>query len=157
MDDWKGIAAALRGLSGWRRRRWAGRMPGAAPALTLGIAVALGTALISLAPQPLAAMGVRTADAPDNPGQEAPYVPDEVLVTFREGLSGEARAALLESLGLRVKRPLGAEGAFLLAITDGSTVPEAIARLKARPEVASAEPNRVTSLHPQPGSPKVMR
>lgn len=156
MVDCKGIDAALRGLTRWRRSRWLGRMPGRVPALVLGLAAVL-PALMTVAPQPPAAMGVRTADAPGNAAQEAPYVPDEVLVTFREGLSGEARTALLAGLGLRVKRPAGAGGTYLLTITDGSTVPEAVARLQARPEVASAEPNRLTTLHPLPGSPKVMK
>jgi hypothetical protein len=76
--------------------------------------------------------------------QTASYVPDEVIVRFRAGVDEAGAVAVAEALGLRVKKPLGQPGTYLLCITDGTPVPQAIERLRARPEVEVAEPNYLT-------------
>lgn len=67
---------------------------------------------------------------------------------FQPGVAPPARDALLQRLGLRLKRSLGGQNAYLVTIVDGSSVAEAIAKLKAQPEVQHAEPNRIVRLHP---------
>jgi len=105
--------------------------------------------LVTLGATGAAAMGVRSE--PGGAGgapAETDIVPGEVLVQFRDDVRPDARDALLSRLGLRVKASLGGQNAYVVSILDGSSVAAAIARLRAEPEVVSAEPNRIIRLQP---------
>jgi Fervidolysin N-terminal prodomain len=82
------------------------------------------------------------------------YVQGEVVVQFRAGVTAGRIAALLAELGLAPGRPAGVPGFIVARIVDGSSVPEAIRRLQARPEVESAEPNYLTRLAPPERGPR---
>lgn len=129
--------------------------PHTAPAIAvLAVLLTLGSGTL---PRWAGAMGVRSGSGPaGQPPAQADHVPGEVIVQFQDGVSPAARDALLERLGMRVKRSLGGQNAYVVTIVDGSSVAEAIARLKAQPEVRRAEPNRIARLHPvrpPPGAP----
>jgi Fervidolysin N-terminal prodomain len=115
----------------------------AAGALTAPAAAAMGVRSAAQAPAqaPAQTPAAGPAQAPGEAAARADYVPGEVLAGFRPDVSEAALRALLAELGLALARPLGTRNAWLLRITDGSTVPQAIARLQARPEVVYAEPN----------------
>jgi subtilisin family serine protease len=66
------------------------------------------------------------------------YVDGEVLVKYRDRAGG---AILAKSRGLEVKRSIPAMGVDLLKLPKMTTVPQAIAVLKADPSIAYAEPN----------------
>lgn len=133
----------------WRIRVAAGR----ACARRVALYVALATALLGLGGWLFApaarAMGDRGDSGPGGPGPaQNDFMPGEVIVQFQDGVTPAARDALLRRLGMRVKRSLGGQNAYLVTILDGSSVPEALARLRAQPEVRHAEPNRIVRLHP---------
>ena len=75
----------------------------------------------------------------DKPAQE--MVPNQILVRFREGtdhseierIQGEARVLILKAVS--------GNNLFLMKVMDGSSVEDAIRRLKAYPEILYAEPN----------------
>jgi len=92
-----------------------------------------------------------TAPGPMSPGQA---VFGEVLVRFRADVEAERRDALLAELEKRVKQSLGGQNAYVVALPAGMRVADAIARLQALPEVAAAEPNRITPREPRPGRPR---
>jgi hypothetical protein len=101
-------------------------------------------------------MGVRSGSAPgegSSTEERGEYVPGEVIVKFRTGVSQARIETLLGELKLDVRKSLGLEGTYLLRITDGSAVPDTIERLGALEEVEYAEPNRITRLEPRPGAP----
>jgi Fervidolysin N-terminal prodomain len=115
-------------------------------------------ALLALLTLPAGAGCAQAADAPAQAADE--YVPGEVIVKFQPGVPAARAQALLAGLALELRRELGMEGTYLVAITDGTPVPEMIERLGALPEVQYAEPNRITRLSPierphalQPGQP----
>lgn len=70
-------------------------------------------------------------------GQPA-YVDGEVLVKYRDAAGG---AVVAKSRGLEVKRSIPKMGVDLLKLPSMTTVPQAIAMLKADPSVVYAEPN----------------
>lgn len=101
---------------------------------------------------PAAGMGVRSgAQSEAQTPPQGDIVPDEVLVKFRDGVDAARAEALAAGAGLAVVKPLGSERTYLLRITDGTSVPEAIERLGALPEVEYAEPNRVYRTPEPPG------
>jgi len=83
--------------------------------------------------------------------QAAPYVPGEVVVTYAPGAAPQAQAADQRATATRgIGRPARTR---LLRITDATPVPQAIARLRRRPDVISAVPNylaHVAAAPPQP-------
>lgn len=115
-----------------------------------------------LLPGCAAAMGPGTGDGPGNraagpaPAQ-GDYVPGQVIARFRPGVTPERVAALVAPLGLAVERPLRLERTYLLRITDGAPVPEAIERLGTLAALEYAEPNRLYRLPEPPGTVQPVR
>jgi len=73
-----------------------------------------------------------------------PYVVDHVIVQFGEPLELELASMLLDSASFRVEaRIFDPLGMFLLEITDGTTVPDAIRRLSERPDLDYAAPDHL--------------
>lgn len=108
--------------------------PGAAPTLTL-----------ASAPQP-----VRAADA------ALGHVPGEVIVGFAAGSSAGQRRQTLRAVEPRANESIrGVPGARLLSLPGGETVAAAVARLRARPDVAYAEPNRLLRVQALPNDPRL--
>jgi len=82
------------------------------------------------------------------PGQGA-FVPGEVLLKVKPGVSAVALAATVDAV---VARPVGDGSIALLRLRAGD-VPTAAAALKGRAGVAFAEPNWLRQLHSTPGDP----
>jgi len=126
------------------------------------ICLALLAALVLTGPGCAAAMGARSGSAPadaSNPEQGAPgadaparFVPGEVLVRFRADVNEAQRDTVLARLEMRVTRSLGGQNAYVVALPAGMSVPDAMERLRALPEVEAAEPNRITPREPMPGA-----
>lgn len=76
------------------------------------------------------------------------YVPGQVLVQFRPGVTRERIAEILAANGLRLERDHGMPRAFLVSSAGDRPVPEIIARLRRHPEVEYAEPNRLRRISP---------
>lgn len=66
------------------------------------------------------------------------YVDGEIIVKYRNPTQGAVAA---KSLGMEVKRTMARPGVSLLKLPSMTTVPQAIAALKANPDVEYAEPN----------------
>src|SRR5437660_12720401 len=91
----------------------------------------LVTLLIALAlPMP----GASSASA-------AAFAPGELLVKFRSGARAAGMAAIESAVPVRHVASLPLAGIEHLRITDGTPVETALARLRAQPLVAWAEPN----------------
>ncbi len=60
----------------------------------------------------------------ENPEQK--YVPGEVLVKFKAGVSETAKNSLLLRMGSKHLEPLGCTGVVRVKLKEGQTVPEAI-------------------------------
>jgi thermitase len=67
--------------------------------------------------------------------------PGEVLVQFDSGASGSRRADVRAAAGTHVDHALRRPGLQLLTVEAGTSVPEAIRRLEASPDVEFAQPN----------------
>jgi len=81
-----------------------------------------------------------------NPGGEGgAYVPDQVLVKFREGTDRQAIQALEKELGLRTLRVVLRSNIYLMEISGGDSVQRMIERLEEVDAVEYAEPNYVRS------------
>jgi hypothetical protein len=87
---------------------------------------------------------VNRMGASDKPAPE--MIPSQVLVRFREGTDQSAIERIQAAAGVRILRALSANNLFLMKIMDGSSVEDAIRRLKAYPEILYAEPNYSRSL-----------
>jgi fervidolysin-like protein len=74
-------------------------------------------------------------------GQQAGYVPDEVIVKFRPGLPAAQRSDVLRDRGATLKRPLPLAGTVLTRIPSGDGVKNAVDTFERDPRVAWAEPN----------------
>ncbi|HSA23957.1 MAG TPA: S8 family serine peptidase, partial [Myxococcota bacterium] len=87
--------------------------------------------------------------SPRRAGTKAAWVVDEVLVTLRAGQEEGAAQAMAGALGHRVERRLRFESApestlnrtYLLRLTSGVDVEQAIAELTKQPGVEAAQPN----------------
>jgi len=97
------------------------------PTIRAAAAIAAVAALVS---PPAAA----AATAPD-------AVPGEVVVAFRPGADGAARAAARSAGKVQVERGLMAPGVQLVKVQSGQSVTDAIAALEQRADVRYAEPN----------------
>ena len=86
-----------------------------------------------------AAMSAATA----RPG--ATQVAGEVVVRFREGVGGHARAAVLRAAGVGHARAFAPQ-TRLVQIRDGESVAATIRELRAQPEVATAAPNKIARI-----------
>src|SRR5262245_8754888 len=83
-------------------------------------------------------------------------VPGELLVQFESGTSGAERADARDAAGTHVEEALREPGLQRLSVEPGTTVPEAIRRLEANPDVRFAQPNltyRATAVTPVPDAP----
>jgi subtilisin family serine protease len=81
---------------------------------------------------------------------ERSFVPGEVVVQFRAGVSIAARREALAARGARVADTLGAPGLTLVRIRAGDSVQASVARLDRDPRVAFAEPNYLYELSQVP-------
>ena len=73
-------------------------------------------------------------------------VPNQVLVHFREGTDPSEIERIQGEAGVRILKAVSGKNLFLMKIMDGSSVEDAIRRLKAYPEVLYSEPNTTRSL-----------
>lgn len=103
----------------------------------------------------LRAPGGGRADLPgrvESGASVARWVPGEVLVKYRHGVSASDRVATRSSLGAEVERRLPARGLELLSVSGG--VPGAVRALERRPEVLYAQPNFVYRAAATPSDPR---
>jgi len=116
------------------RRFRASRLRAAAslPLALLVVALVAPAALAGLNVMPL-----ETAFPWRAPG----YVPDELLVKFKEGVSGEKATDALRSKGATLKRALTPDGLMQVQLPQGATVDEELDSLGTLPEVEYAAPN----------------
>ena len=75
----------------------------------------------------------------DKPAQE--IVPNQILVRFREGTDRSEIEHIQVEAGVRILKAVSGNTLFLMKIMDGSSVEDAIRRLKGYPEILYAEPN----------------
>lgn len=73
-------------------------------------------------------------------------VADQILVKFREGTDAAMIERIAREAGVQVLKLVSPPNLFLMLIVDGSSVDDAMARLKAYPEVLYSEPNYKRSL-----------
>ncbi len=78
-------------------------------------------------------------------GEGGAYVPDQVLVKFREGTDRQAIQALEKELGLRTLRVVLRSNIYLMEISGGDSVQRMIERLEEVDPVEYVEPNYVRS------------
>ena len=84
------------------------------------------------------------------------YLPDEVVVRFRRSLSNaelQITAVSVEALGWK---PLLVRNAFVVELSEDTTVPEAVAELSARSDVEYAEPNYIYKAAAVPNDPELV-
>ena len=82
-------------------------------------------------------------------GQKQAYVPGQVLVKFKEGVSQEEAQALHDRLGSTILKRFQRIHIDLVTIKRGLTVEEAIKLYQEDPPVAYAEPNYMRRLQPK--------
>jgi hypothetical protein len=80
----------------------------------------------------------------DKPAQD--MAPGQVLVRFRKGTDPGVIQRIQDAAGVRILKAVSGNSLFLMKIMDGSSVENAIKRLKAYPEILYAEPNYGRSL-----------
>ena len=110
----------------------------------------------SLVAAVLAAFAVLTAlagastqgDAPLAPAEAerpaaAEFVPGEVIVRFRDGVSRAEQSRTVRSEGGRIDRSLTLEDTKVVQLAEGADVEAAAAELEDDPDVLSAEPNYI--------------
>jgi len=71
---------------------------------------------------------------------------NQVLVRFKEGTDPSAIQRIQDEAGVRILKAVSGKDIFLMKIMDGSSVEDAIKRLKSYPEILYAEPNYVRGL-----------
>jgi subtilisin family serine protease len=109
-------------------------------ASSLRVALALG-AMTALVPA-----GTAGAADPIGTAEEQRYAPGQVLVRYEPGTSSSERAAVRDEAGVALERRLNVTRVELLDLDGGVSVPEALAELRADPDVAFAEPDYVYTL-----------
>ncbi len=77
---------------------------------------------------------------------DAKFVPEQVIVQFRSGVSAGERGSVLSARDARAARTLGKPGLTLVRLSDGASVQATVAALEQDPNVAFAEPNYVYRL-----------
>ena len=73
-------------------------------------------------------------------------VPGQVLVRFREGTDPRAIERIQGEAGVRMLKAVSGNSLYLMKIVDGSSVEDAVRRLKIYPEILYAEPNYTRGL-----------
>jgi subtilisin family serine protease len=111
----------------------------------LAFAGLIVAAAAALAP---AATALSASPGADATGPLAPatfaeqrFVPGEVVVGFRPGLSGATRASVLREAGAALEERLAVSGAMVVRVPAGESVPAAADELERDPRVRYAEPN----------------
>jgi len=100
-------------------------------------------------------VAVASASAAEREGRAKPqadplFVPGELVVQFREGVTAPARGAALAPRSARVVQSLGAPGLTLVRLPRGASVLEAAAALSRDLRVVVAEPNYLYQLSAVP-------
>ena len=78
---------------------------------------------------------------------EPDHVPNKVLVKFKDGVTTDSSARIIEKEGGTVNRILTSTGVYLVVLPEGMDVTDVIKRFSSHPEILYAEPvQRVTPL-----------
>jgi hypothetical protein len=72
--------------------------------------------------------------------------PGQLLVRFREGADPSVIERIQGEAGVRILKAVSGNSLYLMKIVDGSSVEDAVRRLKAHPEILYAEPNYTRGL-----------
>ena len=115
--------------------------------------VLFGVVVLLLALAPVAGAGTTSGKGTAGPIErrapaDADFVPGELVVQFREGVSAVARSDALGSA--RVTRRLGAPGPAIVRLPQGASVQAAAAALDSDPRVLFSEPNYLYQLTAMP-------
>ena len=98
-------------------------------------------ALAAVLPAPAAAAGVSGTGDVRAGGERPGYVPGELIVKFRPGVTAGARADALRARSADLERSLPLPGTVLVRTRPGESATRAVRWLEADPRVAWAEPN----------------
>jgi len=128
------------------RRYCASRLRAAA---TLPLALLAAVLLVPAAHADLNVVPLQTAFHWHAPG----YVPDELLVKFKDGVSRAKAISALRGKGATLKRALTPDGLTQVQLPVGATVDEELDSLGALPEVEYAAPNAYASAFFTPNDP----
>jgi len=101
----------------------------------------------------LAALAASTSPSARAQQRPLPYVPGEVLVTYRPGAQAATMSQATRELGARVVRKLAPARAHLLRLSPGASTEAAIRRLRQDPTVASVQPNFIYHASLSPNEP----
>ncbi len=101
-------------------------------------AFAVLTAFAGASTQDAAPLAPAEADRP-----AAEFVPGEVIVRFRDGVTRAEQSRTVRSEGGRIDRSLTLEDTKVVELAEGADVEDAAAALEDDPDVLSAEPNYV--------------
>jgi len=130
------------------------------PSRVIGLAILLISGLL-MAEVPAGGKGIvpfnQQADIPENPkecvkanqGKQPRFVPGEVLVKFKDGVTQEGIEDIQEKYGLSLIKRLGGTGVYRFKIPPDSTVQGVVQALHSDPRVEYAEPNYIMSINPQ--------
>lgn len=124
------------------------------PRLTMlfaGIALLVGASGVS------AAVPAKTGAPPTGlSSREAPakFVPGEVVVQFRKGVSASARMSTLGALGARGTERIGDTGFLLVRLPQAASVTASVASLARDPRVAHVQPNYLSRISAVPNDPR---
>src|SRR3954451_12961394 len=88
---------------------------------------------------------VGAAASADSARPGASHVANEVVVRYRDGVGSQARAAVQRAAGVGQARAF-APHTRVLRIRDGQSVAGTVRELRARPEVATAAPNKIARI-----------
>ena len=104
-------------------------------------------------PEPITPLPATPPSSPNQASSEPDekYIPDQIIVKFKQGTPIEAQQALNESLGTTVIHTSPSAGFIVLQIAEGKTVEEMVALYSEQSIVEYAEPNYIE--HTSPGSP----
>jgi hypothetical protein len=85
-------------------------------------------------------------------GKDQLYIPGQILVKFKSGVSQEEAQALHDRLGSTILAHYQELNADLVKVKTGLTEEEAIRLYQEDPHVAYAEPNYLRRIQPKKGS-----
>ena len=106
--------------------------------------VLLAGGLVSLPPHYVAADDLPLKEGPPLPsGPEEEYVPDQIIVKFKEGIDTASEKQLIDSLGTEAVYTSPSAGFKVLQIPEGKTVAEMVALYSEQSVVEYAEPNYI--------------